>query len=91
MLVFEDSCFRLFSLVKVFSKRQTDFHFRQIALGASMAIELVMDETNLEALEVVQVRDYEGDRKEDMDSVAMNYRPISNGKGSGLTTHPCLV
>lgn len=69
--------------MKVLSKRQTDFHFRQIALGTSMAIELVMDETNLEALEVVQVRDYEGDRKEDMDSVAMNYRPISNGKGCG--------
>lgn len=36
-----------------------DFYFRKITLGTSIVDELAMDETNLEALEVVQVRDSE--------------------------------
>lgn len=50
-----------FSLVKVLSKRDArlDFLFRKITLGTRMGGELAMDESNLEALEIVQVRDSE--------------------------------
>lgn len=52
----------------------------------------MMDVTNLEALEVVQVRDYGGDRREDMGSGAMSYRLIACGEGRWcLTTHRFLI